>query len=55
MASAHWYAQAWAQSPADVYEPMDAQRDTAGRVILHQQYLLLAIVDDVSSSVAMAY
>ena len=46
-----------AQSPADSYEKMNPQRDTAGLVILHQQRLLPLLVDDVSSSssVAVAY
>ena len=46
-------AQSRAQKPADVNGRRNTQRDTAGLVILHQQYLLLSIVDDVSSSVAV--
>ena len=43
-----------AQTSAGVNELGDTQRDTAGLVILHQQYVLLSAVDDMSSSVAVS-
>ena len=43
-----------AQTSAGVYELGDTQRDTAGLVILHQQYVLRSAVDDMSSSVAVS-
>ena len=47
-------AQPWAQAPATGYEMLNTQRDTAGLVILHQQILFSAAVDDISSSVVVA-
>ena len=55
MDSAHWPAQPWAQIPADEDETKNTQRDTAGLVILHQQFRFSSAVGDVSSSVAVAY
>ena len=53
MDSAHWPAQPWAQIPADEDETKNTQRDTAGLVILHQQFRFSSAVGDVSSSVAV--
>ena len=47
-------AQPMAQSPADEDETRNTQRDTAGLVILHQQFRFSSTVDDISSSVAVA-